>query len=219
MNKLNIIFEDNELLVINKPAGLVVHEGNGPVTSTLVDLLAHHLPKSSLKANRYGLLHRLDKDTSGIILIAKTRDNFNYLQTLFRQRQIHKEYLVLVHGHLTPKRGIIKIPLSRDLIKRTQIVPHASGKIAETSYAVTSYYKGFTYLRAQPATGRTHQIRVHFSSLGYPVVGDKTYGKPDSLPRQFLHAHKISFVGLLGKRQTFTAPLPDDLTHFLNGLK
>jgi len=215
---LEIIFENYELLVINKPAGLVVHEGSGPAVTTLVDLLAHHLPKSPLKTEHYGLVHRLDKDTSGIVLVAKTKDNFTYLRTLFRQREIHKEYLVLVHGHLTPKRGIIKIPLSRDLVKRTQVVPRASGKISETGYEVIGYYRGFTYLRAQPTTGRTHQIRVHFSSLGYPVVGDKTYGKPDSLARQFLHSHKISFVDLLGKRQTFIAPLPDDLTQFLDDL-
>ncbi len=219
MNQPTIIFEDREILVINKPAGLVVHEGNGQTVPTLTDWLSQHLPRSPLKHHRFGLVHRLDQDTSGVMVVAKTPDSFAYLSHLFRQRQISKEYLVLVHGRLTPKRGVINIPLGRDLVRRTRIAPGTKGRVAETRYEVISYPKGFTYLRAHPTTGRTHQIRVHFSSLGYPIAGDKTYGRPGSLSRQFLHAHKLSFIGLDGQRQTFTAPLPDELKTYLDGFK
>ena len=217
MKQPNIIYEDEQMLVVDKPAGLSVHEGSGQTEATLTDWLAKHLPRSPLKTEHYGLVHRLDKDTSGVLLVAKTRDSFTYLRNLFRLRQIHKEYLALLHGRLTPKRGVIQIPLGRDLVHRTRVSPSSSGKVAETRYEVIRYLPGLTYVRALPATGRTHQIRVHFSGLGYPLVGDKTYGRKDDLPRQFLHAHKVSFVDLQGHRRTFASPLPADLTHYLNG--
>lgn len=218
MKKLNVIFEDKDLLVINKPAGLVVHEGNGTVGETLVDMLRQYLPPSSARLERYGLLHRLDRETSGLLLVAKTTEFFQYLKNLFRQRRITKEYLALVHGRLSPHRGIIRIPLGRDVVTRVKFSPTRLGKVAETTYEVISYLKGFTYLRVMPKTGRAHQIRVHLAGLGHPIVGDRTYGrKSDTLiGRQFLHAHRIRFTDPRGRKREFVAPLPDDLKRFLD---
>lgn len=217
MNRLSIIFEDRDLLVVNKPAGLVVHEGSGQSGPTLVDLLVQHLPGSPLQQDRYGLLHRLDKGTSGLLLVAKTRLCFDYLKDLFKRRKVTKEYLVLVEGKISPRKGIIKVPLARDVARRTQFSPKASGKIAETAYEVIKYIGSLTYLKAIPKTGRTHQIRVHFAGLGHPIVGDKVYGrKRGTLDRQFLHAHKLSFVGPTGPKREFIAPLPEELNRYLN---
>lgn len=214
----SVIFEDNHLLVVDKPAGLVVHDGAGHHQATLVDWLKQRLPKSQLADKRHGILHRLDKDTSGLLLIAKTPTAFTYYKRLFANREITKEYLVLVHGHLTPARGLIQIPLGRDIIHRTQFEPTRQGRLAETSYQVEKVYRDFTYLKAWPKTGRTHQIRVHFGSLGHPVVGDKVYGKTDTLSRQFLHAHQLDFTDLDGTTRQFISPLPSDLKSFLDGL-
>ncbi len=214
-----IIFEDSSLLVLDKPAGLVVHEGAGHTEPTLVDWIKKHLPHSPLAKERFGLLHRLDKDTSGVLLVAKTQPVFKYLKQLFKKHKITKEYLILVHGRLSPQKGSIQIPLSRHISKRTKFEPSLYGRIAETTYQVKKYYPHYTYLSAYPKTGRTHQLRVHFSSLGFPIIGDKTYGKPDSAPRQFLHAHQIFFVDKDGKIRKFTSPLAQDLDKFLNGIK
>ena len=214
-----IIFEDANLLVLDKPAGLVVHEGAGHHQFTLADWLKKHLPHSPLAEERFGLLHRLDKDTSGLLLVAKTKSTFEYLKELFKQHEIAKEYLVLVHGRLVPEKGLICIPLSRHISKRTKFEPATDGRLAETSYQVKHYYPRYTYLFAYPRTGRTHQLRVHFGSLGHPVAGDKVYGKTDSAPRQFLHAHQISFTDWKGKMRKFISPLPSDLSNFINGLK
>lgn len=211
-----IIFEDANLLVLDKPAGLVVHEGAGQTQPTLVDWLKRYLSRSPLARERFGLLHRLDKETSGLLLVAKTRPMFDYLKQLFKQRQIAKEYLVLVHGRLVPEKGLIQIPLSRHIARRTKFEPAASGRLAETAYQVKRYYPCCTYLSAYPKTGRTHQLRVHFSSLRHPVAGDKVYGKTDLAPRQFLHAHQISFTDQKGKLRKFISPLPPDLQKFLD---
>jgi len=211
-----IIFEDASLLVLNKPAGLPVHSGHGQSEPTLVDWLKQHLPRSPLARERYGLLHRLDQYTSGLLLVAKTPAAFQYYKNLFKRHVIKKEYLVLVHGRLMPNRGIIRIPLARHLVKRTRFEPASTGRPAETEYQVEHYYRNFTYLKAWPKTGRTHQLRVHFGSLGHPVAGDKVYGKKDLLARQFLHAHSLNFIDQSGHSRTFTAPLPPDLKAFLS---
>jgi len=215
INKLDIIFEDKNLLVVNKPSGLVVHEGV-KTAETLVDLIAKHLPKSKLSNERYGLLHRLDKDTSGVLLVAKTKQSFDYLKNLFQTRKIEKEYLALVHGKITPRQGIINIPLARGLVEKTTFEPAATGKPAETKYRVIEYKNDFTYLKAYPKTGRTHQIRIHLASIGHPIVGDKIYGKKDGFDYQFLHAHRIVFTDSVGKKREFIAPLPVELRNILN---
>ena len=215
-DKLDIIFEDKNILVINKPSGLVVHEGI-KTAKTLTDLIAKHFPGSPLKGKRYGLLHRLDKETSGVLLVAKNQASFDHLKNLFKTRRIKKEYLALVHGKVTPRRGIIKIPLARGLVKKTTFEPAEAGKPAETKYEVIKYKPGFTYLRVYPQTGRTHQIRIHLASIGHPIVGDKTYGKrDDTFDFQFLHAYQISFIDSAGKKREFVAPLPSKLKKILN---
>lgn len=214
--KPKVVYENTDLLVLDKPAGLVVHEGHGNTGPTVTDWLKHYFPKSPLAHERFGLLHRLDKDTSGLLLVAKTKTAFVYYKQLFRSHQITKEYLVLVHGRLTPSRGVIQIPIARGLVKRTQFEPAHSGRPAETKYQVDHQYQGSTLLKAWPKTGRTHQLRVHFSSIGHPIVGDKVYGKADELVRQFLHAHQLDFVDSHGKPRRFISPLPNDLKTYLD---
>ncbi|MBU2497256.1 MAG: RluA family pseudouridine synthase [Nanoarchaeota archaeon] len=218
MAKLKIIFEDKNLLVIDKPAGLVVHEGSGQKGETLVDLLKSYLPASVCKLERCGLVHRLDKETSGLLLVAKTSAYFIFLKELFRTSRITKEYLALIHGKIAPRKAVIKIPIARDTVRRVRFSPARSGKMAETAYIVVGYFKNFSYLKVTPKTGRTHQIRVHFAGLGHPIVGDKIYGRRDSVQpgRQFLHAHRIEFIDPNGKKREFVAPLPKDLEKFLN---
>lgn len=216
MFALNIIHEDNDLLVVDKATGMVVHEGSGTTGPTVVDLLAKHMPDSKLKEDRYGLVHRLDKDTSGILLVAKNKTTFDYLQGLFKVREINKTYLALVDGKLTPKTGVIDIPLKRDMVDKTKFIATKFGKSAKTKYEVIDYINGQTYLYAIPLTGRTHQIRVHLASIGFPVVGDKKYNPADSSIRLFLHSHKISFKDMHGKKREFVSELPNDLKLYLD---
>jgi 23S rRNA pseudouridine1911/1915/1917 synthase len=216
MFELNVIHEDDNLLVVDKPTGLVVHEGSGETGETLVDLLAKYLPDSELKEERYGLVHRLDKETSGLLLVAKTSVMFEYLQSLFKKRNINKAYLVLVEGKLAPKTGVIDIPLKRDMVEKTKFSASNSGKASQTQYEVIEYINGRTYLRAMPHTGRTHQIRVHFASLKHPVVGDDKYNPATAPVRLFLHSHQISFTDMHGKKREFVSELPNDLKLYLD---
>lgn len=216
MFELNIIHEDSDLLVVDKPSGLVVHEGSGTKKDTLVDLLAKHLPDSTLKEERYGLVHRLDKETSGIILVAKNLQTFDYLQGLFKSRDINKTYLALVDGKLNPNTGVIDIPLKRDMVDKTKFIATKFGRLAKTQYEVIEYIDGRTYLRVMPLTGRTHQIRVHLASIGHPVVGDKKYNPADASIRLFLHSHKISFLDMHGEKREFVSELPNDLRLYLD---
>ncbi len=214
-----IIFEDSNLLVLDKPAGLAVHEGAGQQV-TLIDFLAKHLPNSPLKDQRYGLVHRLDQDTSGLLLVAKTPTWFEHLKQLFAKRQIHKEYLALVEGRVQPHEGSIDIPLKRDPIRRTKMHPSRMGRVAITDYQVDKHFARHTYLRAWPKTGRTHQIRVHLASLGYPIVGDALYGHAEpALGRHFLHAHRLELTDPQGSDLKFVSPLPSELQAFLYGVK
>ena len=213
-----IIFEDDHLLVLNKPAGLVVHEGSGVTGPTLVDWIIQHFPTNS-KLERNGLVHRLDKDTSGIILIAKDDTWFKYLKDQFKRHQITKTYVALVGGKLTPNTGTIQIPIARDTLHRTKYRADKNGRPSTTTYQVIKSGKDWTLLEASPKTGRTHQIRVHFAAIGHPIIGDAVYGKRSSqLPRQFLHAARIAFIDPAGESRIFEAPLPVDLTHYLNAL-
>ncbi|MEZ4210638.1 MAG: RluA family pseudouridine synthase [Patescibacteria group bacterium] len=216
MNDLsaNIIFEDENLLVINKPAGLVVHDGSGETGPTLEHFLSQYFPDSKLE--RHGIAHRLDKDTSGVILIAKTQENYDFLKQLFKDRNIKKHYVALVTGKLEPETGTINIPIARDMVSRTKFRAAQKGREAVTNYKVSSYFPGSTLVDIFPKTGRTHQIRVHFSSIKHPVVADSLYGtKTTGINRQFLHATQIEFEDMQGNHRNFVAELPPELTNYL----
>ena len=212
---LNIIYEDSDLLVIDKPAGLAVHPAPGTPAHTLVNAVLSYLPGLAADADslRPGIVHRLDKDTSGLILVAKNRVAQANLSEQFKSRAVSKAYLVLVKGKLTPEKGIIEADIGRDPRNRQRMAVVASGREARTDYRVIKYYGNYSLLEIKPETGRTHQIRVHLAAIGFPVVGDTTYGyKSPHLSRQFLHASKIGFrLPSTGQYVEFESPLPPDL--------
>jgi len=193
---LNILYEDEALLVVDKPAGMVVHPAPGHEGGTLVNALLARRPELSL-LDRAGIVHRLDRYTSGVLLVAKTERVRQALQYQFRSRRVHKVYLALVEGQLTPKEGRIEAPLGRDPRHRQRVAVVADGRPASTAYKVREYFEHFTLLEVRPETGRTHQVRVHLSAIGHPVVGDSVYGRrraPFGLRRYFLHAWRLGFI-------------------------
>jgi 23S rRNA pseudouridine1911/1915/1917 synthase len=226
-----ILYEDKDLLVINKPAGTIIHPTFNNVDNP--SIASWFLQKYSFVSNvgedrlRPGIVHRLDKETSGVLILAKNNLIFNYFKNLFKARKIKKEYIALVNGEIRKREGIINLPLTRSKkspIKRKITVKKDEGRIALTKYKVLRLYNGYTLLEVFPQTGRTHQIRVHLASIGFPVVGDKIYGKAKklnklNLPRHFLHAQTISFVLPSGKSIKIQAPLPEDLKKILQQLK
>lgn len=233
--KIARIYEDKSLLVVNKPAGLMAHSTVLSQESTLADWVVRNYPETAEvgdpgafrngKNTRPGLVHRLDRETSGVMIVAKTQKAFGYLKSLFGSGEVEKTYLALVRGRVAaPGRVDRPIGLRNGSIKRSV---HARRlkmvKEAITEYApVKTIEKDgeiFTLLRVYPKTGRTHQIRVHLSSIGHPVVGDGLYGKrinPWELDRQFLHAESLEFTGADGKRMKFEAELPEDLRKIIN---
>jgi 23S rRNA pseudouridine1911/1915/1917 synthase len=212
---LAILYEDDDLLVIDKPAGLPVHPAPGHPGHTLVNAVLNYLPRLESEAGglRPGIVHRLDKDTSGLILVAKNRAAQADLAAQFAARTVSKTYLVLVRGRLTPDRGVIEAAIGRDARNRQRMAVVEKGRAARTAYAVKKAYRGYTLAEIHPETGRTHQIRVHISAIGFPVAGDATYGVTvPFLDRQFLHAHRLTFrLPSTGEEVTFTSPLPPDL--------
>jgi len=221
---LKIVYEDNDLLVIDKPAGLTMHPAPGHPNHTLVNaILAHlsELPETD-DWRRPGIVHRLDKDTSGLVLVAKNNAAHQNLTEQFRSRSVVKSYLVLVQGRLTPPDGIIEAPIGRDRghRQRMAVVAAGHGREARTHYHVVRYIGHYTLLEVKPETGRTHQIRVHLAAIGYPVVGDAVYGvKSIHLSRQFLHAARLGFnLPATGEFVEFQADLPPDLTQALQAI-
>ncbi|MBN1863005.1 MAG: RluA family pseudouridine synthase [Dehalococcoidales bacterium] len=214
---LNIVFEDSDLLVIEKPAGLTVHPAPGHPSHTLINAVLAHVPDlppaDDLK--RPGVVHRLDKDASGLMVVAKNSRAQLDLISQFKARSVVKAYLVLVRGQVTPDDGVIEAPIGRDPRhrKRMAVVAQGEGREARTQYHVVRHIGEATLLEVKPETGRTHQIRVHLSAIGYPVVGDKVYGsRADKLPRLFLHACRLGFkLPSTGEYQEFTSSLPPDL--------
>ena len=216
---LNILYEDDDLLVVDKPAGLTVHPAPGHPGHTLVNAILSHFPHLAEISDslRPGIVHRLDKDTSGVMLVAKNRAAQLNLINQFKSRAIFKAYLVLVKGWLTPERGIIEAAIGRDHSNRKRMAVVTGGREARTQYRVIKYIDDYTLLEVTPETGRTHQIRVHLSAIGYPVVGDTVYGvKSPHLSRQFLHASRLGFkLPSTGKYVEFTSELPPDLAQAL----
>lgn len=217
---LSIIYEDKDLLVVDKPAGLTVHPAPGNPKHTLVNAILAHFPNlpDRDESLRPGVVHRLDKDTSGLILIAKNRIALTNLANQFKNRSVIKTYLVLVKGHLSPRKGFIEAPIGRDLYNRKRMAVVENGRHARTEYRVLKYVGDCSLLEVKLETGRTHQIRVHLSAIGYPVVGDITYGvKSPILWRQFVHAHRLGFkLPSSGEYMEFISKLPLELEETLN---
>lgn len=236
--KFDIVYEDSSIVVVNKPPGLVVHPSAGHQTGTLVHGLLHRCAQlSSLSGpSRPGIVHRLDKDTSGLLVAAKGDRAHRFLTDQFERREVKKRYLALVHGYMEEVKGIVDLPISRNPAKRTEMYASLSrGREAITEWEVVSIFElGFSLVRANPHTGRTHQIRVHMAHLGYPIVGDVVYGygkkwwrqQPPVLrecypliKRQMLHAELLGFLHPdTGDYVEFEAPPPADMASLLQSL-
>ncbi|AQU06360.1 MULTISPECIES: RluA family pseudouridine synthase [Dehalococcoides] len=220
---LEIIFQDKDLLLINKPPGLTVHPAPGHPDHTLVNGVLALEPEMEDFDDplRPGIVHRLDKDTSGLLLVAKNRQALANLSAQFKERTVRKYYLALVKGELRPAEGFIEAPLGRDPQNRQKIAVVSDGRHARTGYKVLRYIQGYSLLEVKLETGRTHQIRVHFAAIGHPVAGDAVYGQKESwVKRQFLHAHRLSFaLPSNGQVVEFTSPLPPDLEEALKILE
>lgn len=225
---IKIVYEDEHLLVVSKPSGLVVHPSHGHKNDTLVNaLIAHGVKLSSLGGlTRPGIVHRLDKDTSGLMLVAKTNEAHLFLAGRIRERKVKRQYLTLACGNIYRSRFEVRAPITRhrqDFSRMT--VDFNRGKIAYTYFDVIKVYNGFTYLKATLGTGRTHQIRVHLATIGHPVAGDPIYGglkcaRPLPLKRLFLHATAIEFEHPVTRKiMTFTEPLPQELQEVIDFLE
>ncbi|MBD0371590.1 MAG: RluA family pseudouridine synthase [Pyrinomonadaceae bacterium] len=233
---VEIVYEDEDLVVVNKPAGLVVHPAAGVQGGTLANALAFHFQQLSKLsgAARPGIVHRLDRDTSGLMVVAKTESAQENLQDQFRARTVFKSYVALVHGRVKEDKGQIDEPLARDPRNRTRMAVVRAGRNALSVYRVRRRFDRFTLLDVEIKTGRTHQIRVHLAWIKHPVVGDETYGggrdktaqdarlraRINALGRQFLHAETLGFHHpRSGEWMRFDAPLPAELADFLAALE
>jgi len=222
---LVVLYEDADVVAIDKPAGMVIHAGAGVHSGTLVNALLHRFGELSSAggAERPGIVHRLDRYTSGVVLVAKNDAAHRNLATQFSGRQIEKVYIALVHGSLKQETGRVERPIARDPVHRTRMTARlSSGRAAWSEYRVLQRDQRFTLLEVRIGTGRTHQIRVHLSSIGHPVVGDTLYGataKVEGHPplgRFFLHAHRIRFrQPTTGEEVTVVSPLPSELEAWL----
>lgn len=226
---IDILYEDADLLVINKPAGLVVHPAAGHASGTLVNALLHHCGNLAAIGGeqRPGIVHRLDRDTSGIMVVAKSDRALAGLMNQFKQRTIHKNYVALVWGRPIPAQGAIETLIGRHRTDRKKMaVQSKTGRAAVTHYELAEYLGDVSLLKIRLETGRTHQIRVHMAHRGFPVVGDAQYGSrstrslPSPVGRQMLHAETLAFIHpLTGKPLTFTAPWPADFEALVAALR
>ncbi len=220
---LEILYEDQDVIAVNKPAGLVVHAGAGVRAGTLVNRLVHHFGTLSSAGGdlRPGIVHRLDKETSGVLLVARTDFAHQALASQFSKRTVEKVYIALVRGSIKTERGRITARITRDPVRRTRMTARLSeGRAALTEWEVLQRWPEFTLLRVRIGTGRTHQIRVHLASVGHPVAGDRLYGAPpDPSGRFFLHAQRIAFDSpSTGARIVVEAPLPPELDAWMRRL-
>lgn len=232
---LDIIHEDDEVIVVNKPAGMVVHPAAGVLAGTLANALAFHFKQLSERAGaqRPGIVHRLDRDTSGLVVVAKNARAHEKLSDQFRARTVFKSYVALVHGVTKEDKGKVEEPLARDVRNRTRMSVRRGGRVALSLWKVRRRFGRFTLLDVQIKTGRTHQIRVHLAWMKHPVVGDDVYGMGRdqnlqdpklrsavaALGRQFLHAERLGFHHPgTGEWMSFTAPLPEELEALLSVL-
>jgi len=222
---LKILYEDSDVVVIDKPAGMVVHAGAGHQRGTLVNALLHRFGSlSSINGElRPGIVHRLDRETSGVLVVARTDLAHQSLARQFHDREVKKIYLALVHGRMRQAQGRVTSPISRDPVRRTRMTARVStGRSALTEYRILENLDRYSYLEVRLGTGRTHQIRVHLSSIHHPIVGDRLYGAPAETPglpklgRFFLHAHLLRFQSPSTREWICVeSPLPDELRTFL----
>lgn len=223
--ELPIVFEDDHLLVIDKPAGLVVHPGSGNWTGTMMNALLHHVPQLA-GVPRAGIVHRLDKDTSGLLVVAKTEAAQTDLVRQLQARTVKRHYLALVHGAVAGD-GMVDAPIGRHPVHRTKMAVVSRGREARTHYSVRERFADATLIECRLETGRTHQIRVHMASVGHPLVGDAVYGKRrssdarlDRFRRQALHAWRLALVHPQGGTPvSWEAPLPADFAALLEELR
>jgi len=229
---LDVLYEDEDLAVINKPAGIAVHPGAGESSGTLVSALLYRFGSLSTIGGpqRPGIVHRLDKGTSGALVVARTDDAHRALVEQFQERAVQKTYVALLHGKMRERSGRIELPVARDLRRRTRMTTRRrEGRTARTDWSAKLYLGGFSLIEAELHTGRTHQLRVHFSSLGCPVVGDTLYGAPRveivhgarlaELNRNFLHAARIQFTHpQTGEPLDIRAPLAPELASYVRDL-
>ena len=219
---LMVVYQDEEIIVIDKPAGLTVHPAPGHPSGTLVNALLALCPdlKGIGGELRPGIVHRLDKDTSGLMVVAKSSQALTNMATQLKEREVRKKYLALAGGRVEPPGGVIEDPIGRDPRNRKRMAVVQGGRDARTRYEVLRYYDDCSFVEVYPETGRTHQIRVHFASMGHPLFGDALYGKGSPLlGRQFLHAHCLGFRHPSSNEYVeFSAPLPGDLSAVLEAL-
>jgi 23S rRNA pseudouridine1911/1915/1917 synthase len=223
---LEIVYEDSDLLVVNKPNGMVVHPAAGNHSGTLVNALLAHCGDSLSGIGgviRPGIVHRIDKDTSGLLIVAKNDYAHNFLAAQIKEHSFTREYEAVVYGNIKTDSGIVDAPIGRNKLKRKQMaVTSENSKTAVTHYTVIERYDGFTHVRLKLETGRTHQIRVHMAYIGHPVAGDPVYGPKKVITRlngQCLHAKTIGFLHPNGEWMHFDSPLPQYFIDFLSALK
>ena len=220
---LDIVYEDEYLMVINKPSGLVVHPGSGNKDNTLVNGLMYYTKNLSDigDSDRPGIVHRLDKDTSGLMLVAKENKTHEILSEEFKKHNIHREYIALVDGVIEVSRGTIDAPIKRSKENYQKMTVASGGKKAITNFEVIKRYKNNTLIRLVLETGRTHQIRVHMAYIGYPIHNDPVYNKKISTSfGQFLHSEYLKFIHPITKKELeFRCPLPDEFQEYLNTLE
>ena len=223
---LDIIYEDNDLLVVNKPKGMVVHPAAGNYEGTLVNALLSHCGDSLSGINgvmRPGILHRIDKNTSGLLMVAKNDNSHNHLAAQIKEHSFHREYEAVVYGNLKTDEGTVNAPIGRHPVHRKQMaVTDKNSKEAITHFKVIARYGGYTHIRCILETGRTHQIRVHMAHIGHPIAGDDVYGPKKvikELGGQCLHAKKLGFIHPNGKYMEFDSDLPNYFKKFLQKLE
>lgn len=220
--KLDIVYEDKDLIVINKASGMVVHPGNGNTDKTLVNALMHHTNLSDNEEDRPGIVHRLDKDTSGLIVAAKNNKTHELLTEMFKNREVEKKYIALVIGEILEDSGTIDAPIGRDIVDRKKMtVTDKNSKEAISEFKVLKRYIGYTLLEFNLLTGRTHQLRVHLKYIGYPIYNDPVYTKGKSTSfGQFLHSSKLKFKHpISGKFLEFKTDVPFEFKKHLESLE
>jgi len=219
---LDIVYEDSDIMVVNKPSGMVVHPGSGNKNHTLVNAILNYTNNLSNIDDeiRPGIVHRIDKDTSGLLVIAKTNKAHRILQDGFKNKTIKREYIALLKGEYPHKKAVINAPIGRSENRKTFKVTEKNSKNAITNLEVIKRYKGYTLVKLKLETGRTHQIRVHTKYIGYPVANDPVYGKASNEFGQLLHAASLEFDHpITGKHLSFTSELPKEFKEFLDTLE